>query len=135
MRFHKSAVVAALASVVLAGLILTIGDGRAEETAQPSSQTESAHAGADGFSICPFASSARGSVDSTIGPCQPMTAQAMESFGLSSGQAVIVPTLRDFAVKPRFNPLQSAATDAEGEKRLRRQRSLSLPARISTIGF
>ena len=109
MRLREIGVSTALASAAVAALIFVNGGVQAEETAAPPSQTESAHAGPDGFSICPFASSAAGSLDSTIGPCHPLTGQAMQSFGLSASQATIFATLQSFAVKPGFNPLQPMA--------------------------
>jgi hypothetical protein len=109
MRFRQIGVSTALASATVAALIFVNGGVQAEETAAPSSQTESAHAGPDGFSICPFASSAPGSLDSTIGPCRPLTGRAMQSFGLSPSQTAIIATLQSFAVKPGFNPLQPMA--------------------------
>ena len=60
MRLREIGVSTALASAAVAALIFVNGGVQAEETAAPSSQTESAHAGPDGFSICPFASSAAG---------------------------------------------------------------------------
>jgi len=50
------------------------------------------HVGPDGFSICPFLSSARGVTDSTIGPCQPLSDRTMQNFGLSANQTAIVAT-------------------------------------------
>ena len=53
MRLREIGVSTALASAAVAALIFVNGGVQAEETAAPSSQTESAHAGPDGFSICP----------------------------------------------------------------------------------
>jgi len=77
------------------------------DTASPSGS--SPHVGPDGFSICPFASSPRGVLQSTIGPCQPLTDQTMQSLGLSSSQTAIVATLQSFAVKPSLDLLQQMA--------------------------
>ena len=121
MRLREIGASTALASAAVAALIFVNGGVQAEETAAPSSQTESAHAGPDGFSICPFASSAAGSLDSTIGPCHPLTGQAMQSFGLSASQATIVATLR------RLARLQSVATMANAK-------SLAVPKKFVAAG-
>jgi hypothetical protein len=109
MRLHRTVVPAVLASGAVAGLIFATSDVLTEETGAQESQTESGHAGPDGFSICPFAGSAFGPLHSTIGPCQPLTGQSMQSFGLSASQAAIVAILQSIAVKPAFNPLQPMA--------------------------
>lgn len=82
------------------------------------------HVGFDGFSICPFANSALGIMHSTIGPCQPLTDRAMESFGLSASQIAIVTTLQSFAVKPNFDLLQQMA----------KAKSLSAPKQFAAAG-
>ena len=42
-------------------------------------------------------------MQSNIGPCQPLTEQAMRSFGLSASQNAIVATLQSFAKNPGFD--------------------------------
>jgi len=73
------------------------------------------HAGPDGFSICPFESSPHAKsprealAAMKIGSCQPLTDQAMQSFGLSSSQTTLVATLQSFAVKQNFDLFQQIA--------------------------
>lgn len=64
------------------------------------------YTGPDGFGICPFANSALGVTHSTIGPCRPLTDQAMQSFGLAANQTGVVAILRSYAAKPAADLLQ-----------------------------
>jgi hypothetical protein len=63
--------------------------------------------GPDGFSICAFGGSAAGPLKATIGPCQALTGEAMERFGLSASQLAIVASLQRFAISG-FDPPQGA---------------------------
>jgi hypothetical protein len=85
------------ALVLCLGLPAATAPGRAEP------------AGRDGFSICAFAKSARGIMQSTIGPCQLLTAQALQSFSLSARETAIVAALQSFAPNPSFNLPQRLA--------------------------
>ena len=58
------------------------------------------HVDADGFSICSIANSGGKLMQADIGPCQPLSEPAMQSFGLSAGQTAIVAALRGLAAGP-----------------------------------
>ena len=127
MRFRQIGVSTALASATVATLIFVNGGVQAEETAAPSSQTESAHAGPDGFSMSPRPERRK------LG-CRlpgfnyrrlpPADRPGHESFGLSASQATIVATLQSFAVQPGFNPLQPMAN----------AKSLAVPKKFVAAG-
>jgi hypothetical protein len=82
------------------------------------------HVGPDGFTICPFLSSSFGVLNSTIGPCQPLSNRTLESFGLSSSQTAIVETLQSFAAKPTDDLLQQMANT----------KSLAAPQQFAATG-
>jgi hypothetical protein len=82
------------------------------------------HVNPDGFSICAFTNSGGKLMQSALGPCQPLTAQAMQSFSLSAGQAEIVARLQGFAAAdPAFDRLPPAANA-----------SLAAPKPFSSVG-
>ncbi|MBR1090701.1 hypothetical protein JQ621_24810 [Bradyrhizobium manausense] len=75
-----------LTVIFLLGLLATAAAGRAQNV-DP-----------DGFSICALTRAG------VLGPCQPLTEQAMRGFGLSTNQIAIIARLRDFAANPGLDP-------------------------------
>lgn len=74
--------------------------------------------GADGFAICPYANGA-------IGLRAPLTARALQHYGLATAQAGIIATLRSIAVKPEPSRLVASIgrpVEAPG--------SLAMPAHL-----
>ena len=60
------------------------------------------HAGADGFSLCPF-------INAGSDACVPLNDQAMQSAGLSQAQVNVIAILEQFAVKPDAALLEQLA--------------------------
>ena len=72
-------------------------------------------ASTDGFSICSFTNSGGKLPQSILSACEPLTDQAMRSFGLSANQATIVATLQGIAANPTVDrppPIANASLAA-----------------------